>query len=63
MQVDGSQGQENLLTIEVNVRNRQITQARKRYNAPSTPADQRILHAWMTTTKLSLGKFALSRAI
>ena len=48
-------------TIELDVRNRQIVQARKRYNAPSTQLEQRVMNAWATVAGLKLGRFALTR--
>ena len=54
-------GPERRVTIEVDVRTRQITQVRTRHNAPSTPLDQRVLSAWATTASLTFSRFALER--
>lgn len=57
MTVTDRDGERRLSTIEVDLRNRQIVQVRGRYNAPATAMDARILRAWMTTSKLSLGSY------
>lgn len=51
-----------MLTLELDVKTRQIVQARGRFNAPSTPFDQRLLNAWTTTAGLSIAKYAITRA-
>jgi hypothetical protein len=52
---------ERCVTIEVDVLKRQITQVRSKFNAPSTPVDQRVLNGWATTARLTFSKFALTR--
>ena len=54
-------GLRHLATIEVDVRTRQITQARTKHNAATTQLDQRIMSAWATTARLSFSPFALTR--
>jgi hypothetical protein len=61
MQVDGRRGRERMLTIEVDVRNRQIVQARGRFNAAASPLDQRVMNGWATTAGLTMGRFVLVR--
>lgn len=57
MTVTDREGVRRLLTIEVDLRAKQIVQARGRYNAPATALDARILRAWMTTTGLTVGRY------
>jgi len=59
LNADDGSGPYRRLTIEVDLRTRQITQARGKYNAPATPLDQRVLHAWATTARLRISRFAL----
>jgi hypothetical protein len=58
-QADHGAGPERRATIEVDVRLRQITQARAKHNAPIQPADLRILNAWATTAQLAISPYAL----
>jgi hypothetical protein len=54
-------GHEKRLTIEVDPKNKQITQARGKYNQASTEQDKRILQAWATKTGLAYGRNAFTR--
>ena len=55
---DEGTGPYRRLTVEVDVRRREITEARGKYNAMPTEVDKRILNAWATTARLSLGRYA-----
>ena len=51
---DDGGGQVRRLTVEVNVQNRRILQARGRYNAKPDGVDERVLRAWGTAAGLSV---------
>ena len=59
LKADVGAGPDRLATIEVDVRTRQIRQARAKRNAPLRPLDVRILHAWATTARLGISPYAL----
>jgi hypothetical protein len=61
LKIHDKEGERRLLTIEVDVRNRQIVQARKRWNEPSTPLEQRVMQGWATLANLTFGRFGLTR--
>lgn len=57
LKVRSREGEQRLLTVEVMVRNRQIIQARGRFNERCTELDMRILKAWATTARLTFGAY------
>jgi hypothetical protein len=59
--VEQRAGKERLLTIEVSVQDRRITQARGRMNQMPTPLAERVLRAWATTTSVRFGHGVLGR--
>jgi len=52
LKLDSGSGFEHRLTIELDVRNKRIVQARGRLNAPPQPLDERFMRNWATTTGL-----------
>lgn len=50
-------GEQRLLTVEVNVRSKQITQARGKLNRKADAVEQRIVRAWATETGLSIASY------
>jgi hypothetical protein len=61
LKADVGAGPERRATIEVNVRTRQITQARAKRNEPIPPVDLRVMNAWATTAQLGISPYALDR--
>ncbi len=56
LRLDRGHGPERLATVEVNVRSRQIVQARGPCNRLVTAADARLLRAWVVQARLRIGR-------
>ena len=58
LRADEGAGPCRRLTVEVDVRRREMTQARGKYNEQPTELDKRILKAWATRARLGVGRYA-----
>ncbi len=57
LKLDSGWGPERRLTIEVDVRQKRIVQARARFNAPPQQLDGRYLRAWATVAGLTIASY------